>query len=110
MEHEIVYMGLVRGDGFVICQGCGWRSAMMEQHQAEALGDRHWRLAQTGRLNGRRLSSKSLIDLYRTNAQNLTYSREERIQWTLLAEELEAELLAQDKNRQLEGQLEIPFT
>lgn len=108
-DHEIIYIGTAEENGFTLCQGCGWRSEYMPRRKAEALADRHLHHAMTGRLNsGARPSIGSLVQQYRENARNLAYSREERIQWVTLADELEAKLQA--KNQQLEGQLEIPFT
>lgn len=110
-DHEILYIGTLAETGYVVCTFCGWRSdSIIERHLAEELGDRHLRLAETGRLNsGARPSIRTLIRQYRANALNLSYNHNDRVRWAMLASELEAELQARDRNQQLEGQLEIPF-
>lgn len=45
MEHEIIFLQTVAGDGFTTCLGCQWTSGTMDGDAAEELGEMHQRHA-----------------------------------------------------------------
>jgi hypothetical protein len=108
VEHDVVVVSTP--NGYIgMCGTCGWRGTKWygESAYAQEEVDDHEIAAKTLRLNtGPRPSARSVVRVYRANAENPTYTPGERELWSLLAEELETELAARTKGP-LEGQLPL---
>lgn len=106
MNHEVELVSLANGDARARCE-CGWATDWAESHLVEEKADQHQQDAKRLLLNkGPKPSLKTLARYYREQSESKVFTAEQRAQWLMLAEEIEAEIATQAVTV-LEGQIEL---